>query len=217
MLPHPCILRGPKTKRDKIRIGCLTPAFSGDPKEGGNATSPLFSRVSPQKGRQNQKRPPHPCLLRGSKEGRNATSPLHSRGAPNETGQNQNWLSHPCLLRGPKEGGNATSPLPLGGPQKKQDKIRSGSLTPALSGVPTQSGTKSEFAVSPLPSRCGNATSPVHSRGSPKKGGQKLEGRHTLDFLNAQKRVKMLPHPYILGGLKTKRDKKRVGSLTLAF
>ena len=29
MLRHPCILRGPQTKGDKIRIGCLTPAFLG--------------------------------------------------------------------------------------------------------------------------------------------------------------------------------------------
>ena len=35
MLRHPCILGGPQTKGDKIRIGCLTPAFSGIPKERG--------------------------------------------------------------------------------------------------------------------------------------------------------------------------------------
>ena len=29
MLHNPCILGGPQTKRDKIRIGYLTPAFSG--------------------------------------------------------------------------------------------------------------------------------------------------------------------------------------------
>ena len=33
MLRHPCVLGGPQTKGDKIRIGCLTPAFSG-PKRG---------------------------------------------------------------------------------------------------------------------------------------------------------------------------------------
>ena len=37
MLRHPCILGDPRTKGDKIRIGCLTPAFSGL-EEGGNAT-----------------------------------------------------------------------------------------------------------------------------------------------------------------------------------
>ena len=29
VLRHPCILRAPQTKGDKMRIGCLTPAFSG--------------------------------------------------------------------------------------------------------------------------------------------------------------------------------------------
>ena len=29
MLCHPCILGDPQTKGNKIRIGCLTPAFSG--------------------------------------------------------------------------------------------------------------------------------------------------------------------------------------------
>ena len=36
---------------------------------------------SANKGGQNRKWLPHPCLLRGPKEGRNATSPLHSRGS----------------------------------------------------------------------------------------------------------------------------------------
>ena len=50
MLRHPCILGGTQTKGDKFRIGCLTPAFWGGPKEGGNATLPLHSRGSPTKG-----------------------------------------------------------------------------------------------------------------------------------------------------------------------
>ena len=33
MLRRPCILEDPQTKGDKIRHGCLTPAFSG-PKRG---------------------------------------------------------------------------------------------------------------------------------------------------------------------------------------
>ena len=61
-LPHPCLLGGPK--------------------EGGNATSPLHSRGSPNKGEQNQNWLPHPYLLGGSEVGGNATSPLHSRGSP---------------------------------------------------------------------------------------------------------------------------------------
>ena len=49
MLPHPCILGDAKTKGDKITGGYLTLAFSGGPKEGGNATSPLHSRGLPNK------------------------------------------------------------------------------------------------------------------------------------------------------------------------
>ena len=52
------------------------------PREGGNATSPLHSRGSPNRGGQNQDWLPHPCLLRGPKEGGNAVSPLHSWGSP---------------------------------------------------------------------------------------------------------------------------------------
>ena len=78
------------TKGNKIRIGCPTPAFSGGPKEGGNAMSPLHScrpqrqargaksEVVPYKGEQNQNWPPNACLLGGPKEGGNAMSRLHS-------------------------------------------------------------------------------------------------------------------------------------------
>ena len=54
MLCHPCILGGPQTTGGKIRIGCLSLAFSGGAKGGGNATSPLHSRGSPDKGGRNQ-------------------------------------------------------------------------------------------------------------------------------------------------------------------
>ena len=106
---------------------CITPAFSG----------------IPNKGEQNQKWLPHPCLLKGPQEGGSATSPLPSQGPtrgrkccitpafsgiPNKGEQNQKWLPHPCLLKGPQEGGSATSPLP-------------------------SRGTESEVAASPLPSR----------------------------------------------------------------
>ena len=49
-------------QRDKIRIGCLTPTFSGA-----------------QRGAEML---PHPCLLGGPKEGGNVTSPLHSQRSP---------------------------------------------------------------------------------------------------------------------------------------
>ena len=60
MLRHRCILKDPQrqaqaakneewspTKGNKIRSGCLTPAFSVVQKEGVNATSPLHFGVSP--------------------------------------------------------------------------------------------------------------------------------------------------------------------------
>ena len=88
----------------------------------------------PNKGKQNQKWLPHPCLLGGPKEGGNATSPLQPRGSPNIRGQNQKWLPHPCLLGGPQVDGNATSPL-------------------HSRGSPKQRGTKSEVGTTPLPSQ----------------------------------------------------------------
>ena len=45
----------------------------------------------------------------------------------------------------------------------------------------------------------GNATSPLHSRGSPTKGNKIRSGCFTLAFLEALKRAEMLRHPCILG------------------
>ena len=58
------------------------PYLLGRQKAGGNATSPLHSRGSPNKGGQNQNWLPHPCLVGDQKEGGKATSALHSRGSP---------------------------------------------------------------------------------------------------------------------------------------
>ena len=112
-----------------MRIGCLTPAFSGvpDQKEAKTelATPPpalteALKRAellcnpyilgSPQHQAQgeNQNWLPHPCLVGGPKEGGIATYPLPSHGSPIKRGHNQNGLPHPCLVGGPKEGGIAT-------------------------------------------------------------------------------------------------------------
>ena len=64
-----------------VPVSSIAPEGWG-PKEGGDATSPLHSRGSPNKRGQNQNWLPHPCLLGGPKEGGNATPPLHSRGSP---------------------------------------------------------------------------------------------------------------------------------------
>ena len=146
--------RGPKRGQDCS----VTPAFSGIP--NAKRGEQKKSVVVPNKGEQNQKWLPHPCLLGGPKEGGNARSPLHSRGSPtpsagskksrmvpNKWEQNQKWLPHPCLLGGPKEGKIAPSPLHSWGsptPSAGSKKISS---------CPQQRGTKSEVAASPLPSR----------------------------------------------------------------
>ena len=78
MLHHPCILGGPK-QRGQSKAG---------PTEGGNATSSLHSRGSPNKGGQNQNWLPKPCLLGGPQMGGNATSPCFL-GDPQQRGQNQ--------------------------------------------------------------------------------------------------------------------------------
>ena len=79
------------------------------------------------------------------------------------------------------------------------------------------------------PKEGGNATSPLHSRGSPTpSAGTKLEvatsplpsrGSPTKGTRSkwAQKRAEMLHHPCILGGPQTNGDKIRIGRLNPAF
>ena len=70
--------------------------------------TPAFSGI-PKKGKQNQKRLPHPCLLGGPKEGGNATSPLHYRGSPTKGSKTKSEVATSPLPS--QEGGNAMSPL----------------------------------------------------------------------------------------------------------
>ena len=174
MLHHPCILGDPQIKEDKIKIGLRAavmlhhPCILGDSQTkgdkirrgtqvGGNATSPLLLGVLQI---QEDK------IRIGPQVGGNATSPLHSWGFPNKGGQNQNWST----------------------------SGRKCYITPAFSGIPKQRGTKSELAhkwaemlhhpcilgnsqikedkIRIGPQVGGNATSPLHSRGSPNKGEQ---------------------------------------------
>ena len=232
MLHHPCILGDSQTTGDKIRIR---------PQVGGNATSPLRSRGSPNEGGQNQilaykwaEMLHQPCILGdsqtkedkiriGPQAGGNATSPLHSRGFPNNGGQNQNW--------------------PTSG--------RKCYITPAFSGIPKQRGTKSEWAhkcaemlhhpcvlgnpqiredkieIGPQVGR--NAPSRLHSWGFPNKRGHnknwptRRRKCYTLRPFSgipkerrtkaelAHKRAVLLHHPFILGNSQTKGDKIRIG------
>ena len=82
MLRDPYSLGGAQIEGKEIRIGYLTPALIGGPKEGENATPPLHSRGSPNRRKLEKNRLPHPCLLTAQK------------GAQ--------MLRHPCILGGPQ-------------------------------------------------------------------------------------------------------------------
>ena len=144
MLRHPCILRGPQTKGDKIRIGCLTPTFLGAQKRAKMPRHPCILGVPKQRGTKSKlaasplpSRGPkrrHKCYVtpafsgspnKGGQKQSRLPHPLPSRGSPSKGGQNQKWLSHPCLLGGPKEGENAMLPLHSRESATEGDKIRS--------------------------------------------------------------------------------------------
>ena len=265
------------TKGNKIRSSYLTLAFSG-PKRGRKYyVTPAFSRV-PNKGEQNRKWLPHPCLLGGPKESGNATSPLHSWGTPtpgawskirsgpqqrgtksevaapplpsrgpkkgrkcyittafsgvtNKGEQNQKRLPHPCLLGGPKQGGNisilgglqqrgtksekAISHLPSRGPKRGQKCY----VTPAFSGIPNKGEQNHKWLPHPCllggPKEGGNATSPLHSEGSPTKGNKITSGYLTPAFSGAQKRAEMLRHPCILRDPQQRGTKSQVATSPL--
>ena len=76
-------------------------------------------------------------------------------------------------------------------------------ITPTFSGV-HKKGDKVKVG----PQVGGNATSPLHSRGSPTK-----ETKSNW----AHKWAEMLHHPFILGDPQRKGDKIRIGCLTRAF
>ena len=56
------------------------------------------------------------------------------QGGPQQRGQNQKWLPHPCP-QGPKRGWKCYVTPTFSGVPNKGDKIRSGYLIPAFSGV----------------------------------------------------------------------------------
>ena len=258
MLHHPSILGDPQIKEDKIRIGpqvsgnARSPLHSrGFPNKGGQNQNwptsgrkcyitPAFSGIPKQTGTKSElahkwaEMLHHPYILRdpqtngdririGPQVGGNSTSPLRSRGSPNKGGQNQGWptsgrkcYNTRAFLGIPKQQGTKSEvarkwaemlyhPCSLGDPQIKEDEIRIG------------------------PQVGGNATSPLHSRESPNKGGQNqnwpTSGRKcyiTPAFLGipkqrgteselAHKWAEMLHLPCILGGSPTKGDKIRIG------
>ena len=104
MATSPLPSQGPKRGQK-----CCVTLF-GDPQRQARGAK---SEVVPNKGEQNQKWLPHPCLLGGPKRGRKCYITPAFSAIPNAKRgeQKKKWLPHPCLLGGPKEGRNATSPL----------------------------------------------------------------------------------------------------------
>ena len=182
MLCHPCILGEPQ-QRGQIQSGpkrwqkCyITLAFSGVSDEGG----------------QNQNWLAQPCFFRGRKVNGNATSPLHSRGSRTKGRKSKRaqkraeMLRHPCILGDPHQRGQNQS-----GPKRGRKCY----ITPSFSGLPNKGGQDQNWLAQPCLFKGtkvgGNAMSPLHSRGAPKKGTKSKW---------AQKRAEMLHHPFILGG-----------------
>ena len=181
-----------------------------------------------------------PLPPRGPKRGRKCDVTSAFSGVPNKGEGNQKWLPHPCLLGGPKEGGNATSPVHSRGSPTKGKKIKSGYLTLAFSGAPMRaemprkayvlkdpqpSGQNGKWLPHPCllggPKEGGNATSPLHSRGSPPRGGKSKVATSPLPSRvpkrgrkcyitpafsgvpnKGEQNEKWLPHPCLLGGPK---------------
>ena len=146
-LPQPCLLRGPKvggsatsprhsrgspTKGNKIRIGCLSHAFSGAQKWAEVLRHHCILRGPQQRGAKSELTP-QPCLLRGPKVGVSATSPLHSRGSQTKGSK----IRIGCLSHA------------FSGAQKWAEVLRH----PCILGGPRQRETKSELAASAMPSR----------------------------------------------------------------
>ena len=152
----------------------------------------------PNIGEQNQRWLPQPCILVGTKEGGNAMSPLHSWGSPTPSAGMK-------IRKGPKRGRKCY----LRCPQRQ-------ALGAKLDVVPNKGVHKQKWLPHPCFLRShpksANATSPVHSRGSPmSSAGRKIRnvpqktrnkigsGCLTPAFLGAQKRAEMLPQPCLVG------------------
>ena len=179
----------PKDMGGKIRIGGahkwakpdISPAFSGIPKDMGD-------KIRIRGAHKWVEMLHHPCILGDTKRhggqnqnwwgpqvGGNATSPLHSRGSP------KTWGSKSELV-GPTSGRKCyITPAFSGIPKDVGDKIRIGGAHkwvemlhhPCILGYPQRHGEQKQNWWGPEVGR--NATSPLHSRGSPKTWGTNSE------------------------------------------
>ena len=179
MLHHPGILGYPQTKEDKLGGRC-TPTFSGT-KEGGNATSPLHSLGSPNKGGQNHSLP-HPYLLKGPEKWQKCyITPAFSE-MPQTNGEKVSGCPTPAFSEGQNRAKMLYHPRILGDPQTNGDKF-SGCLTPTFSGALKRAKMLHHLCI----------------LGDPQTKADKISGCLILAFMRAQKRSKVLCHPWILG------------------
>ena len=192
-LPHPCLLGGPKeggkatsplhsrgsptpSAGSKIRSGAQQRGTKSEvgaahrwPKRGRKCYVTLaFSGIpNAKRGGRNQKGLPHPCLLGGPKEGGKAMSPLHSRGSPTPSAGSK-------IRSGPQQRGTKSE---VGAAHRWPKRGQKCYVTLAFSGMPNakRGGRKGEQIQKWLPhayllggpKEGRNATSPLHSRGSP--------------------------------------------------
>ena len=180
------------TKGNKMRSGRLTLSTSGLKRGRKRYVTLTFSGIpNAQHGEQNQKWLPHGCLLKGSKEVENATLPVHSQGSPTPNVRSK-------IKSGPQQKGTKSLPRPQRGWKWY--------VTPAFSGIHTTKRVEQNQKWLPHPCLLrgptygGNATSPLHPRGSPTPSAESKNrsGCLTRGFYGAQKRAEMLCHPYPL-------------------
>ena len=125
-------------RRDQIRIGCLTRAFSRAQKMAEWLCNPdIFGGPQRQARGQNQMWLPHPNLLQGPKEGGIAATLVFSRVADAKRGDKIRIGCLTAAFWGPERGWNcwvthAFSGVPKA---KRGDKIRCGFITGAFSGA----------------------------------------------------------------------------------
>ena len=147
----PTFLRVPR-RRDKIRIGSLTPAFSGARKRVEWLRNPCVLEGAQKKG-QNQNWPPHPSFLGAQMRAEWLRNPC-VLGGSHKSGQNRNWPPHPTFLEVQKRAQWRRNSYILKSPQKMKQNVNWPSH-PCLPGGPKEGGM---------------ATSPMCSRGFPEEG-----------------------------------------------
>ena len=136
----PAFLGVPNAKcGEKIRIGCVTPAFSGALMWAELLRNPCIIGGPQHQARGlSQNGLPHPCLLRPSKPGGIAMQSLHAMVSPTPSAGTKSELdASPLPSLGPKSGRicYATLAFSVIPTAKRKDKIRIGCLSSAFSGA----------------------------------------------------------------------------------